>query len=207
MPGIDPVDLEGFLDRILAVQMREDHIRGAAVSVVQDGELILAKGYGYTDAEGLTPVRPETTLFRAGSVAKPFTATAVMQLVERRVASLTTDINNYAYVLKLPRTYAQPITLAHLLTHTAGFEECCLNLVDQVNLLPLYLYLPDAMPNWLRSGRPAHRGHQRHTLRRIHVLAGPAATRYAQQQLRAAPAESPGAPALGRFPLLGRRLS
>ena len=75
----DPAELEAFLDELLGKEMEENHIAGAAVSVVKDGELILAKGYGYADLAKGIRVDPEQTLFGVGSVGKTFTWTAVMQ--------------------------------------------------------------------------------------------------------------------------------
>ncbi len=65
---------------------------------------------------------PAKTLFRIGSVSKLFTWTAVMQLVEQGKLDLNKDINTYLKKLNVPSTYPEPITLAHLLAHTAGFE-------------------------------------------------------------------------------------
>jgi hypothetical protein len=48
---IGPAELEAFLDELLAKEMEENHIAGAAVSVVKDGELLFAKGYDYADLE------------------------------------------------------------------------------------------------------------------------------------------------------------
>src|SRR5687767_13075293 len=76
----DPAELEAFLDELFGRQMEEYHIAGAAVSVVKDGELFFAKGYGYADLENGIPVDPKQTGFRIGSVTKLFTWTAVMQL-------------------------------------------------------------------------------------------------------------------------------
>jgi CubicO group peptidase (beta-lactamase class C family) len=92
------------------------------VAVVQDGNLLLAKGYGYADLEGQTPVDPERTLFRIGSVSKLFTWTTVMQLLEQGKLSLDTDVNEYLD-FALPDTYPEPITLRHLMSHTPGFED------------------------------------------------------------------------------------
>ncbi|MDQ3904082.1 MAG: beta-lactamase family protein, partial [Actinomycetota bacterium] len=79
----DPAALEHFLDGVLGEQLEDYHIPGATVSVVQDGALLLAKGYGYADVARRTPVDPAQTLFRVGSLSKLFTWTAVMQLVEQ----------------------------------------------------------------------------------------------------------------------------
>jgi hypothetical protein len=102
--------------------MEEHGIAGAAVSVVKDGQLFFAKGYGYADIENGIPVDPEQTIFRIGSVGKLFTWTAVMQLVEQGKLDLDADINTYLD-FRIPDTYPQPITLKHLLTHTPGFED------------------------------------------------------------------------------------
>jgi CubicO group peptidase (beta-lactamase class C family) len=118
----DPQELEAFVDGVIAAQLQAYHIPGATVSVVKDGELFLAKGYGYADLEKHTPVIADRTLFRPGSVSKLFTWTAVMQLAEQGKVDLNADVNIYLLDFKIPDTYLQPVTLAHLLTHTAGFE-------------------------------------------------------------------------------------
>jgi hypothetical protein len=61
--------------------MQKHHIAGAAVSIVEDDELFLAKGYGHADLENKILVDPEQSIFRIGSVGKLFTWTAVMQLL------------------------------------------------------------------------------------------------------------------------------
>jgi CubicO group peptidase (beta-lactamase class C family) len=117
----DPAELQAFLDGLLGKEMQEYHIAGAAISVVKDGTLLFAKGYGYADIEKRIPADPEQTVFATGSVGKVFTWTAVMQLVEQGKLDLDADINTYLD-FRIPDTYSQPITLKHLLTHTSGFE-------------------------------------------------------------------------------------
>jgi CubicO group peptidase (beta-lactamase class C family) len=93
---------------------------------VHDGALLTARGYGWADtgADGgdPVPVDPERTLFRPGSVSKLVTATAVLQLVQSGDVDLDTDVAAYLD-FEVPRAFDEPITLRHLLTHTAGFEE------------------------------------------------------------------------------------
>lgn len=125
----DPAELEAFLDELMARQMEENHIAGAAVSVVKDGKLLFAKGYGYADIENKIPVDPEVTAFRIGSTTKLFTWTAVMQLVEQGKLELEADVNTYLD-FRIPDTYPQPITLKHLMSHTAGFEDLYLDFVS-----------------------------------------------------------------------------
>jgi len=91
----DPQELENFVDGVIAAQLQAYHIPGATVSVVKDGELYFAKGYGYADLEKLTPVIANKTLFFPGSVSKLFTWTAVMQLAEQGKVDLNANINIY----------------------------------------------------------------------------------------------------------------
>jgi len=144
----DPKELEAFLDDLLARQLAERHIPGASLAVVKDGQLFFAKGYGYANLEQRTPLVADQTLVRVGSIAKPFTWTAVLQLVEQGKLDLNADVNTYLADFKIPATYPAPITLAHLLTHTAGFEDRGLGLTvfRPDDLEPPGTYLADAMP-------------------------------------------------------------
>jgi CubicO group peptidase (beta-lactamase class C family) len=121
--SIDPKGLENFMDGVITAQLAAYHLPGATVAVVQDGELLFAKGYGYANLKEQTPVIADQTLFRPGSITKLFTWTAIMQLAEQGKVDLNADINIYLKDFQIPNTYPQPITLAHLLTHTAGFED------------------------------------------------------------------------------------
>jgi len=94
----------------------------------------------------------EQTLFRPGSISKLFIWTAVMQLVERGKLDLNTDVNRYLKAFQIPATYPEPITLAHLLTHTPGFEDQSegLFLHSVEEMLPLEEYLQRYMPARVR---------------------------------------------------------
>jgi CubicO group peptidase (beta-lactamase class C family) len=127
-PLNDPAKLQAFLDGMMSVYMTCHHIVGAAIAVVKDGEIILSRGYGYADLARKIKVDPEVTLFRTGSTAKLITWTAVMQLVQQGRIDLDGDINAYLRDFKIPATFAQPITMRNLLTHTAGFEDRALGL-------------------------------------------------------------------------------
>ncbi len=116
-------DLEAFVDGVMAAHLKQNHLAGAQVAVVRDGEIFFSKGYGYADIEKRTPIDPATTLFRPGSVAKMFTWTAVMQLVEQNKLDLDADVNTYLTQFKLPGAFGQPITLRNILTHTPGLED------------------------------------------------------------------------------------
>jgi CubicO group peptidase (beta-lactamase class C family) len=124
----DPAELEAFMDGVVEAQLEAYNIAGATVAVVKDGALFFAKGYGYADLKERKPVIADKTLFRIASISKLFVWTAVMQLVEQGKLELNADINTYLTHFKIPNTYDEPITLTHLMTHTAGFEDYVIRL-------------------------------------------------------------------------------
>jgi CubicO group peptidase (beta-lactamase class C family) len=121
-PRLDRVDAEAWLDGFVPQALKAQDIAGGVVVVVKDGEILLSKGYGYSDAEKRTPVSASQTLFRPGSISKLFTWTAMMQLVEQGKIGLDDDINKYID-FKIAGRGGAVITIRHLLTHRAGFEE------------------------------------------------------------------------------------
>jgi CubicO group peptidase (beta-lactamase class C family) len=141
-------DLGAFFDGVIAGQLAAYQVPGAAVAVVQAGRLPLSRGYGVADLRTGRPVSAERTLFRAGSVSKVFTATAVMQLVEQGRLDLGADVNPYLDGLQVPETFPEPITLGHLLTQTAGFKDHFFGLfaADVTTSLPLDSYVSRYQP-------------------------------------------------------------
>jgi CubicO group peptidase (beta-lactamase class C family) len=143
----DPVELESFADKFFPARMQDLHIPGASFVLVQNGEIVLAKGYGSADLESGNVVSAETTVMRIGSVSKLFVATAVMQLVEQGDLDLHTDVNRYLTTFQLEDTFPEPVTLAHLLTHTAGFEDPpYVTYTDPQQVQPLDEHLAEQMP-------------------------------------------------------------
>ncbi len=120
-PQLEAADVTAWLDGFMPYALARGDVAGAVVVVVKDGQVLAQKGYGYADMEKRTPVDPERTLFRPGSVSKLFTWTAVMQQVAQGKLDLDADINTYLD-FKVPAK-GQPITMRHVMTHTAGFEE------------------------------------------------------------------------------------
>jgi CubicO group peptidase (beta-lactamase class C family) len=144
---VDSGELENFADAFFTKQMDKLHIPGLAFVFVQGDEVVFAKGYGYANLERSIPIDPETTVMGIGSISKPLVATAVMQLVEQGKLDLRTDINQYLTTFQLADTYPEPITLAHLLAHTAGFEDPpYVSNSDPGKVQPLRDYLAANMP-------------------------------------------------------------
>ncbi len=139
-------DVETFLEGIVPLQLQREDIAGAVISVVKDGKLLFAKGYGDADVAGKKPVSPSETLFRPGSVSKLFTWTAVMQLYEQGKLDLDRDVNDYLD-FRIPDAFDKPITLKNILAHTPGFEEQIKDLFTVgVDPMPLGDYVKSHIP-------------------------------------------------------------
>ena len=147
VPALTAEDLSAYLDGLLPAAMATGDIAGAAVIVVKDDRVLLSKGFGFADIDKRTPVDPEKTLFRPGSVSKLFTWTAVMQQVQAGKIDLDADINQYLD-FKVGGLDGKPITMRHLLTHTPGLEERLRNLIvyDTDQLLTLEAKLKQGVP-------------------------------------------------------------
>ncbi len=140
-------DVETFSDGLFPYAMARGDIAGAVFVVVKDGKILFAKGYGYSDVAKRSPVIPDQTMFRPGSISKTFTWTAVMQLVQAGKIDLDRDVNDYLD-FKIPPKFGKPITMRNLMTHTAGFEDgfdkSFVKTADQ--LFPLHDYMKNYMP-------------------------------------------------------------
>ncbi|MEV4714094.1 serine hydrolase domain-containing protein [Micromonospora sp. NPDC049374] len=159
-------NVNAWLDGLLPAALARTGVAGASVAVVRDGEMLTARGYGHADTGGgdadAVPVDPDRHLFRVGSVSKLVTATAVLQLVQSGKLQLDTDVAEYLD-FTVPRRYPQDVTLRHLLTHTAGFEERIAGLIgttgNDVDLRaaltddpPEQIYQPGTVPAYSNYG-------------------------------------------------------
>ena len=103
--------------------MQASHIPGAVLIIVKDGRVYTSRAWGLSDTRARTPVSVDRTIFRVGSVSKVVTATALMQQVDRGRLKLDDDVNRYLADWKVPATFASPVRVSDLLTHTAGLDE------------------------------------------------------------------------------------
>lgn len=104
------------VDSYVKEEMAKLHIPGAAVAVLRNGRTELMKGYGVADIQRNLTAKPDT-MFQIASTTKPFTAMAVLMLVEDGKVSL--DEKASKYLTWLPQLYGD-VTVRHLLTHTSG---------------------------------------------------------------------------------------
>jgi len=104
--------------------LRRYSVPGAGIALVDQGRLVWAGGVGFADRDAQRPVTGDT-LFRVGSITKSFVALALVKLAEEGRVSLDARVDEIAPELVIGNPWAaeQPITIAHLLEHTAGFDE------------------------------------------------------------------------------------
>jgi CubicO group peptidase (beta-lactamase class C family) len=148
--------LEALVDGAVGEAMAVDHVPGMAVSVVQNGQILLKKGYGLASMSPQRKVDPDQTLFRLGSVSKLLTWIAVMRQVEQGRMRLDASINQY-----LPeglrigdQGFARPVLLRDLMTHSAGFEDRTLGRLyerDPGRVRALAVYLRQERPRRVRA--------------------------------------------------------
>jgi CubicO group peptidase (beta-lactamase class C family) len=156
-PG-DPLpaaELEAFVDGVARQAMADNHIAGAAVSVVQNGQPVLEKGYGFSRLAPGRPVDPGRTLFRIGSISKTFTWILVLREVEAGRMRLDAPINLYLpEALRIPdQGFDQPIRVRDLMNHTPGFEDLVFGQAierDYARVRPLGVYLREERPRRVR---------------------------------------------------------
>jgi CubicO group peptidase (beta-lactamase class C family) len=116
--GTEAPDISSRIDPLFA-WCSEPGLPGAAVSVIQDGEVVFSKGYGLANLELDVPITPES-VFYLGSVSKQFVAASIVLLEQEGKVSLDDDIRKY--VPELP-DYGTPITIRHLVHHTSGIRD------------------------------------------------------------------------------------
>jgi CubicO group peptidase (beta-lactamase class C family) len=150
-----PADqLEVLVDGVVRQAMANDHIAGVAVSVVQNGQVVLKKGYGFAGTG--RPVDPDKTLFRLASISKTFTWITLMREVDAGHIRMAEPIN-----LFLPEKlqikdqgFKRPILVRDLPTHTPGFEDRSLGQLFEENpkrIRPLNDYLRQERPRRVRE--------------------------------------------------------
>jgi CubicO group peptidase (beta-lactamase class C family) len=107
------------IDAVMKPWANED-TPGCAVAVIQDREVIYAKGYGMADLEHGVPITPET-VFEIASTSKQFTVAAVLLAASEGKLQLDDDVR--VHVPALPKLGETPTTIRHLIHHTGGLRD------------------------------------------------------------------------------------
>jgi len=119
--ALAPVDPD--LDAFVAAQMKAAGIPGLAAGLARDGQVRLAKGYGFADVASRRPVTADT-MFHIASVTKTVTATAIVRLAQAGKLDLDEPVAPHLdFPLVNPHHPSAQVTFRHLLTHTSGISD------------------------------------------------------------------------------------
>lgn len=104
---------------IMMNQIYPDNLPGAALMVLQNGRLVISKGYGVSDLKTRENISPDTH-FRMASVSKQFTAMCILLLQKQDKLSITDAASKYLPTLP---GCARDVTIRQLMTHTSGIMD------------------------------------------------------------------------------------
>jgi serine beta-lactamase-like protein LACTB len=113
-----PAGKRAEIEQAVSSFMSANSVPGSAVAVVLEGELVWSAGFGMADMEDSAPAT-SSTLFRLGSISKPITATALLQLWERGKLDLDAPVQKYCPAFPQKEW---PITSRELLGHLGGIR-------------------------------------------------------------------------------------
>jgi len=123
--------IAGFADHYFAAALAEEATPGAVVAIVLDGRVTHLAGYGTADRKNNTPMNPERTLMRLGSVSKALTAVVAVAAAEHAIVRLHDDVWPLLARAAIDMPSAShpflydpggPVTLHDFLTHTSGYS-------------------------------------------------------------------------------------
>ncbi|MFZ0231409.1 MAG: serine hydrolase, partial [Mycobacterium sp.] len=108
------------LDDFVARAMKDWKVPGLAIAVVQDGKVILSKGYGYRDMEKQLPVT-SNTLFAIGSITKSFTVSTLGMEMDEGKVDWDKPVRDYLPTFKLYEPMlTEQVMIRDLVTHRTG---------------------------------------------------------------------------------------
>ncbi len=117
-----PADLDELRVRIEAL-LDESPVPGAIVTIVEDNTVVMAEGFGFANIDRDVPMTAET-IVRVGSLSKNLTTLAAMKLAAAGQLDIDSPMRALAPEVALDNPWEpeHPLTLRHLLGHTAGIE-------------------------------------------------------------------------------------
>ena len=118
---VGPTHSQGFSGWTLKERMAHYHVNGLSIAVIRNYKVEWAKGYGWADKERNLPVTTQTR-FQAGSISKSVNALGMLTLVRDGQLDLDADVNRYLTSWKLAQGSGSKVTMAQLLSHTAGLN-------------------------------------------------------------------------------------
>lgn len=111
------------VEALLPEYLNQAGVTGAAIAIMEDGELTWVKGFGLANTELKEAVTADH-IFNAASLSKLLTTWAIMHLVDEGEIDLTAPVNQYLQRWKLEngKGLAADVTIERLLSHTGGIS-------------------------------------------------------------------------------------
>jgi CubicO group peptidase (beta-lactamase class C family) len=110
-----------YISWLIGKEMSSDNITGLSIALVDDQKIVWAQGFGYADKQAGIAASPDT-VYNLGSIAKVFTATAVMQLAGQGRLDIDQPLQAYLPEFSIKSRYGSTrgITLRNIMTHHSG---------------------------------------------------------------------------------------
>ena len=108
-----------MLERFITHEMADKDLAALSIALVDDQQIVWAKGFGFADPKKKVPATAET-IYRVGSVSKLFTDIAVMQLVEQGKLDLDAPVTRYLQDFRPRNPFGRNVTLRQLMSHRSG---------------------------------------------------------------------------------------
>ena len=114
-------DLRSEIDSTYTTLLKRNKVTGTSIAIVDNGEIVYATGYGFSDLENKKKA-DANTIYGIGSITKTFTALSIMQLQEQKKLRVTNSIKDYLVDLKIENPFndINQIYISDILCHTSG---------------------------------------------------------------------------------------
>ena len=114
-------DLRAEIDSTYTTLLKRNKVTGTSIAIVDNGEIVYATGYGFSDLENKRKA-DANTIYGIGSITKTFTALSIMQLQEQEKLRVTNSIKDYLVDLKIENPFndINQIYISDILCHTSG---------------------------------------------------------------------------------------
>ena len=106
------------IEKAVSAFMTANSVPGVSIAIVENGQPVWSAGFGMSDLEDSAPAT-SSTLYRLGSISKPITAVAILQLYERGKLDLDAPVQKYCPAFPQKDS---PITSRQLLAHLSGIR-------------------------------------------------------------------------------------
>jgi CubicO group peptidase (beta-lactamase class C family) len=116
------------IDSTYLALLKEHKVSGLSLAIVDNGKIVYAKGYGFSDVKKEIPASSQS-VYRIGSITKSFTAMSIMQLQREGKLSINDDLKKHIpeFAIGFQKDKKHPVILRQMMAHTSGLPSDILN--------------------------------------------------------------------------------